>query len=160
MTHLFYFYFVLFLLTFPLLRHFFICAHMYWITSLRNRTGEERRMWALCDKCDNNFVKITVAKVHFHLNRSFCKQPGNINVKWKSWQNIQLIALSPLSPQGPHSHILMTGGGGSDRGSYFIPQKIPTSEFVYPKKSLLFLAYPKKFLSAFASANFIIYLLK
>ena len=80
MTHLFYFYFVLFLLTFPLLRHFFICAHMHWITSLRNRTGEERRMWALCDKCDNNFVKITVAKVHFHLNRSFCKQPGNINV--------------------------------------------------------------------------------
>ena len=50
--------------------------------------------------------------------------------------------------QGPHSHILMTGG--SDRGSYFIPQKIPTSEFVYPKKSL----------SVFASANFIIYLLE
>ena len=35
-------------------------------------------------------------------------------------------------------------GGGSDRGSYFIPQKITTLEFVYPKKSLLFLAYPKK----------------
>ena len=30
-----------------------------------------------------------------------------------------------------------------DIGSYFIPKKIPTSEFVYPKKSLLFLAYPK-----------------
>ena len=60
--------------------------------------------------------------------------------------------------QGPHSHILLTGG--SDRGSYFIPQKIPTSEFVYPKKSLLFLAYPKKSLSVFASANFIIYLLE
>ena len=57
-------------------------------------------------------------------------------------------------PQGPHSHILMTGG--SDRGSYFIPQKIPTSEFVYPKKSLLILAYPKKSLSVFASANFIL----
>ena len=48
------------------------------------------------------------------------------------------------------------GEGGSDRGSYFIPQKIPTSEFVYPKKSLLFLTYPKKSLSVFASANFII----
>ena len=60
--------------------------------------------------------------------------------------------------QGLHSHILMTGG--SNRGSYFIPKKIPTSEFVYPKKSLLFLAYPKKSLSVFASANFIIYLLK
>ena len=51
-------------------------------------------------------------------------------------------------------------GGGSDRGSYFISKKIPTSEFVYPKKSLLFLAYPKKSLSVFASANFIIYLLE
>ena len=38
------------------------------------------------------------------------------------------------------------GGGwvGSERGSYFIPQKIPMSEFVYPPKSLLFVAYPKK----------------
>ena len=37
------------------------------------------------------------------------------------------------------------GGGGklSDRGSYFIPKKITTSEFVYPKKSQLFLEYPK-----------------
>ena len=52
------------------------------------------------------------------------------------------------------------GGGGSDRGSYLIPKKIPTSEFVYPKKSLLFLAYPKKSLSVFTSANFIIYLLE
>ena len=43
-------------------------------------------------------------------------------------------------PRGPT--ILMTRR--SDRGSYFIPQKTPTSEFVYPKKSLLFLAYPKK----------------
>ena len=25
--------------------------------------------------------------------------------------------------QGPHSPILMTGGGGSDRGSYLIPKK-------------------------------------
>ena len=34
------------------------------------------------------------------------------------------------------------GGEGSDRGLYFIPKKITTSEFVNPKKSLLFLAYP------------------
>ena len=38
---------------------------------------------------------------------------------------------------------------GSDRGSYFIPKKITTSEFVYPKKSLLFLPYPKKTLTPF-----------
>ena len=60
--------------------------------------------------------------------------------------------------QGPHPDILMTGG--SDRGSYFIAKKIPTSEFVYPKKPLLFLAYLKKSLSVFASANFITYLLE
>ena len=52
-----------------------------------------------------------------------------------------------LRPQGPHSQILVTGG--SDRGSYIIPKKITTSEFVYPKKSLLFLAYPKNVLSPY-----------
>ena len=41
-----------------------------------------------------------------------------------------------LCSQGPDSGVLMTGG--SDRGSCFIPQKIPTSEFVYPRKSLRF----------------------
>ena len=35
------------------------------------------------------------------------------------------------------------GEGGSDRGSYFIPKKITTSEFVYPKKSLFFSIPPK-----------------
>ena len=35
------------------------------------------------------------------------------------------------------------GGGGSDRGSFFIAIKITTSEFVYPKKSLLFYNTPK-----------------
>ena len=30
------------------------------------------------------------------------------------------------------------GGGGGNKDSYFIPQKIPTSEFVYPNKSLHF----------------------
>ena len=55
-----------------------------------------------------------------------------------------------FNPQGPHSQIFMMGWeGGSDRGSYFLPQKIITSEFVYPKKSLLFLTYPKKSLSSF-----------
>ena len=44
-----------------------------------------------------------------------------------------------LVPQGPHSQTLMTeggGGGGSDRGSYFVPKEITSLEFVYPKKSL------------------------
>ena len=30
--------------------------------------------------------------------------------------------------------LMMGGGGGFDRGSYFIPKKITTSEFDYPKK--------------------------
>ena len=39
--------------------------------------------------------------------------------------------------------------GGSDSGSYSITKKITTSEYVYPKKSLLFLVYPKNSLSPF-----------
>ena len=46
-------------------------------------------------------------------------------------------------PRDP-THKCLWRGGGSDRGSYFIPKKITTSEFVCPKKSLLFLTYPKK----------------
>ena len=38
-------------------------------------------------------------------------------------------------PWGPHSQILMTGGGVRQR-FIFIPKKITTSKFVYPKKSL------------------------
>ena len=49
------------------------------------------------------------------------------------------------NPRGPLTNFNDGGGGGgSDRSSYFLPKKITTSEFVYPKKSLLFLAYPKK----------------
>ena len=44
--------------------------------------------------------------------------------------------------------------GGSDRGSYFIPQKIPTSEFVYPKKSLLFFSIPQKIPQCFCISKF------
>ena len=65
-----------------------------------------------------------------------------------------------INVDNPGAPLTYFNDGGSDRGSYFIPKKIPTSEFVYPKKSLLFLAYPKKSLSVFASANFIILLLE
>ena len=58
--------------------------------------------------------------------------------------------------RAPGAPLKYFNDGGSERGSYFIPKKLPTSKFVYPKKSLLFLAYPKKSLSVFASANFII----
>ena len=60
------------------------------------------------------------------------------------------VQVPVLWAQGPHSPIFVTGGGGGfDRGSYFIPKNITTSEFVYPKKSLLFIVYPKKSLSPF-----------
>ena len=35
------------------------------------------------------------------------------------------------------------GGMGGARGSYFIPKKMPTSEFVFPKKPNIF-SIPKK----------------
>ena len=51
-------------------------------------------------------------------------------------------------PLGPNPGAPLTnfndGGGGGNKGLYFIPKKITTLEFVYPKKSLLFLAYPQK----------------
>ena len=57
------------------------------------------------------------------------------------------------SPGAPLTNFNDGGrGGGSDRGSYFIPKKITTSEFVYPKKSQLLLAYPKKSHSPFFAA--------
>ena len=59
--------------------------------------------------------------------------------------------ISVISPQGPHSHILMMGGGGG--------RKPTEGHILYPKKSQLqnlstpkittFLAYPRKSLSAF-----------
>ena len=54
-------------------------------------------------------------------------------------------------PRGPtHKFYDGGGGGGGGRGSYFIPKKITTSDFVYPKKSLLFLAHPKNPLVLFS----------
>ena len=68
------------------------------------------------------------------------------------------------APGSPLTDIIFNDGGegkglgGFDRGSYFIPQKIPTSDLSTPKKSLLFLPYTKKSLRVFASAHFINYL--
>ena len=44
--------------------------------------------------------------------------------------------------------------GGSDRGSYFIPQKIPTSEVVLPKNIPSFVSIPKKILQCFCISKF------
>ena len=56
--------------------------------------------------------------------------------------------------QGSHSQISMTGGGGGcDRGSYFITKKITTSEFVYPKKFLSSFFATQKYPSVFFSRS-------
>ena len=78
--------------------------------------------------------------------QSATRRTMNANQKINLYRPYALVKRN-LHPQGPHSQILMTGGG--DRGSYFVPKKITTSEFVYPKKSLLLFAYPKKSLSPF-----------
>ena len=53
--------------------------------------------------------------------------------------------------QGPHSQILMTGGGGgSDRGSYFIPKKNHNFKICLPKKITTFFRNPKKSLCYFS----------
>ena len=41
-------------------------------------------------------------------------------------------------PGGPLTNFYDGGGGGSDRGSYFIPKKIATAEFVYRKDHYIF----------------------
>ena len=54
--------------------------------------------------------------------------------------------------QGPHSHILMTGG--SDRGSYFIPPKNPNFRICLPKKIPTFFSVPKKIPQCFCISKF------
>ena len=112
--------------------------------------------------------KASFLAYHYHLIRQFSMKIVQIDggeagegapsspltTVWNGTQTLQCCwqtsstSHSLLTAQGPHSQIFMTGG--SDRGSYFIPKKIPFSEFIYPKKSLVFLTYPKrKSLSSF-----------
>ena len=57
------------------------------------------------------------------------------NINWTFWDRCS-VAHQYLGPRGPTQIFFITGG--SDRGSYFIPKKFPTSEFVHSKKSLSF----------------------
>ena len=57
---------------------------------------------------------------------------------WSSHLTPILSHPTHTTPGAPLTNINDQGGGGggrSDRGSYFIPKKITTSKFVYPKKS-------------------------
>ena len=63
------------------------------------------------------------------------------------------VIIDMNDPQGSHSQILMTGGG-SNRGSYFIPKKITRNlRICLPKNIVTFLAYPKKSLSPFLATQ-------
>ena len=78
-----------------------------------------------------------------HLNSaefSMCNLP--INLLWfqEIWEDICTLYMSIT--QGPHSQILIMGGPTEVHILY--KKKITTSEFVYPKKSLLFFSIPQK----------------
>ena len=62
--------------------------------------------------------------------------------------------------KSPGAPLTYFNEGGVRQRFIFCTQKNPNFRIGLPKKSLLFLAYPKKSLSVFASANFIIYLLE
>ena len=47
------------------------------------------------------------------------------------------------TPGAPLTNFNDGGVGGSDRGSYFIPKKITTSEFVYQKNPYFFNIHKK-----------------
>ena len=73
-----------------------------------------------------------------------------------SWKRKFVKWTKKLLPGAPLTNFndIGGGGGGYDRGSYFIPKKITTSEFVYPKKNnYFFLAYPKKSLCPFLATQ-------
>ena len=53
-----------------------------------------------------------------------------------------LLCCVPLTACLPGAPLTYFNDGGCDRVSYFIPKKIPTSEFVYSQKSLLFFSIP------------------
>ena len=60
--------------------------------------------------------------------------------------------INTITPGAPLTNF--NNGGGSNRGSYFIPQKITTSEFVSTQKNhYFFLTHPKKSLSPFSATQ-------
>ena len=86
---------------------------------------------------------------------SFFKSDYNLFEIAIVWREIILypenwICLVGAQRRAPLTNFNDRGGGGGPTEVHILyPKKITTSEFVYPKKSLLFLAYPKKSLSPF-----------
>ena len=109
------------------------------------------------------FAFVTFSKAHTNSAVCGCSQFHGITLtffkklyKWHIKSIPQLLVrlqckniLKLIAPGAPLTNFNDGGGGGgSNRSSYFIPKKITTSEFVYPKKSLFFLQ-PKKSLCFF-----------
>ena len=65
----------------------------------------------------------------FIVNLSCCPRVGSVVLK--------IMENSKCTPQGPHSDILMTGGGGVQQVHILYPQKIPTSEFAEAQWTLV-----------------------
>ena len=78
-------------------------------------------------------------------NRSLTEFQLSNDARQRRWR--RNARTSP--PGAPLTNFNDGGVGGSDRGSYFIPKKNHNFRICLPKKSLLFLAYPKESLSPF-----------
>ena len=67
----------------------------------------------------------------------------NIRCKWHTCISLfSNKSFTSCSPGAPLTNFDDREGGGGLTEVHILPQKITTSEFVTPKKSLLFLAYP------------------
>ena len=79
-----------------------------------------------------------------------CLTLKRIRRKKNHFNDLSKVLCRSNTPGAPLANFNDEGGGGGPTEVYILyPQNITTSEFVYPKKSLLFLAYPKKSLSPF-----------
>ena len=93
---------------------------------------------AIHEQTDITVLIHNVCSVKAVTYRATLQQCGNCAV----CQLTETVARSDADPGAPP--IYFNDGGGSDRGSYFNTQKIPTSKFVYPQKILTFFIIPKK----------------
>ena len=72
-------------------------------------------------------------------------------IPWFFNQGVQI--LNAIVPQGPHSHILMTGGGVRQRFIFYTP-KNPNFRICLPKKISTFFSIPKKIPQCFCIRKF------
>ena len=99
------------------------------------------------------FMEETFFFFLLHLNPKtdwVCKVSFEVMSMRKKWWDVEEI------PQGPHSHILMTGGGGGGVRQRFIfyTPKNPNFRICLPKKIPTFFSIPKKIPQCFCISKF------